>query len=178
MSPGPDRRPSSSLLAEIGVSVALAFVLAFFRLANLPAGGQVSLEMLPLLVLARRRGARAGAAAGALFGLAHIWQEPFLYHPFQVVLDYPLAFAAAGLAGLFPRGQGGDVAAALVAGAARYLCHVLSGVLFLDLFIPVATPPNRLLYSLGYNATYMVPSTLACALLLPAITRAMDRMGR
>lgn len=137
------------VMVEIALTVALCAVLHFFRLWQMPAGGSVSLEMLPLLVLGLRRGPGAGLVAGVLFGFVDFMIEPFFVHWIQLFLDYPLAFGAVGgLAGLWrplwrrrsaPSGSAGGGYAAiswigplavLTASLGRYLAHFVSGVVF------------------------------------------------
>ena len=88
-------------LAEIGVAIALAAVLGQVRLFVMPQGGSVSLEMLPIIFIAVRRGVVPGLVAGVLYGLLQlVLPGAFIYHPAQVALDYPLAFGALAVAGL------------------------------------------------------------------------------
>ncbi|MBI3925581.1 MAG: energy-coupled thiamine transporter ThiT [Armatimonadetes bacterium] len=157
-------------VAQGGIAVALAFVLSYFMLRIGFAGGGISFQMVPLLVLARIQGTGLAIGCGVVFGLLHLTQDFVVVHPLQMLLDYPLAFGALGLAGLLPRGRLGDVAGTILGCLVRYACHVLSGVIFIREFNP-QLPGDPWLYSLGYNATYMVPSTVACLLLVPLIVR-------
>lgn len=136
----------------------------------MPNGGQVSLDMVPLLLLARLRGAAVGLLAGVAFGLLHLVQEPVMLHPVQVLLDYPLAFGALGLAGLPARGPAGDLLGVLLGVTARFAFHVASGVLFAHLFLPPDTV-SPLQVSLAYNATYLVPSAAVALFLVPLLRR-------
>ena len=87
-------------LAEIGVAVALAAVLGQLRLFMMPQGGSVSLEALPIIFVAVRRGVVPGATAGLLYGLLQlVLPGAFVFQPLQAALDYPLAFMALGAAG-------------------------------------------------------------------------------
>jgi thiamine transporter len=66
------------------------------------AGGSISLTMLPIAVLALRRGALAGAVGGTVFGLLDLLMEPFILFPAQVALDYPVPYLLFGTGvGLF-----------------------------------------------------------------------------
>lgn len=98
----------TQLLAEIIVFVALSGVLYSLRPLSLPYGGSITLgSMVPVMWLSLRRGGRIGVFAGAVFGLLALPIDVLLLpyspiaNPFQVVLDYPLAFAMLGLVGLF-----------------------------------------------------------------------------
>ena len=62
-------------------------------------------------------------------------QDPFIIHPAQFLLDYPIAFAMMGFAGsltgfkvLDKRPQIKFCVSAIIGGTLRYICHVLSGV--------------------------------------------------
>ena len=158
-------------LTEIGMCVALAFALSFISIFQLPFGGKISLEMVPIFVMARFRGVRAGCATGFLFGLLDLLREPHVVHPAQFILDYPLPFAALGLAGLFPAGAVWDAVSMLAAGAVRFGCHFLSGVIFFRAYAPPREAVWK--YSLVYNASYMIPSLIVTMLLVPPIVKAL-----
>ena len=88
------RSERTQLLVEIALTVALSAVLSMLAV-RLPinfAGGTISLSMVPILVLALRRGLLPGLIAGALFGCVDYLIEPFFVAPVQVLLDYPVAF--------------------------------------------------------------------------------------
>ncbi|MCX8007578.1 MAG: energy-coupled thiamine transporter ThiT [Coriobacteriia bacterium] len=169
------------ILVEIALVVALAAVLNAIKLWRMPQGGTFSLGMLPLFVLAIRRGPVVGIAAGALYGVVDFFVDPYPpVHWIQYALDYPVAYAGVGLAGLFSKHVRGAassrrrwavlVTAAVATGAvARYAAHVLSGVVF---FSEYAGETPALLYSLGYNL-YVPVSAAACLaaalLVLPAL---------
>ncbi len=163
-------------VAEIGVTVALSVVLGFWSFSPVPQGGQVSLDLVPLLLLARLRGLAPGMLAGATYGVLHALQEPILVHPIQALLDYPVAFGLLGLAGGLPPGPRWDIPGVLLGVAGRLTAHVLSGILFLHLFLPLdRLPGNPLAYALGYNATFLLPAALLASLLVPLLARAWRR---
>ncbi len=164
-------------LTEGAVAAALSLVLSNLKLFALPQGGSVTLEMAPLLAFALLRGPRAGIAAGTLSGLLQLFFGGYVVHPLQALLDYPVAFGAVGLAGLF-RGDGlpRQIAGLLLGGGTRLLCHVLSGVVFFASFAPQGT--NVWLYSLSYNGTFLAPSLiLSGAAAIPLARRLAGRAG-
>lgn len=177
-----------SIVVEVGLSVALAAVLSLLKI-TLPwnfAGGSVSLAMLPIFVLAVRRGVGPGVVGGMLFGGVDYMLEPWFVHPVQVVLDYPVAFGLCGLAGLLRpavRRSGWTGAraalmtamAAVVGGIGRLGASFLSGVVF---FGQNAGPGQPVwLYSLVYNGSYLLPSIVSCAvaaaIVVPALGKAV-----
>lgn len=178
------------LIVEIALCVALAAVLNLpglqFRLPINIAGGTVSLNMLPIFVLALRRGAGAGIVAGALYGFVDLLIDPFVVHPVQLLLDYPIAYGLVGLAGLgsaawheqVARGRmaGGSVVALpflLLGATGRFAAHWLSGIIFFGANAPEGQPVW--LYSLVYNASYLVPSLLLAAMATLAVLPALER---
>ena len=180
------------IIVEIALTVAMAAVLnlPWFRI-RLPiniAGGTISLNMLPLFVLALRRGLVPGLVAGALYGMVDLLFDPFVVHPIQFLLDYPVAYALCGLAGLgsgpWHRAMERETLAHaewvavpyLVLGAAgRLAAHWLSGLVFFAQNAPAGQP--IWLYSLLYNASYVLPSLVMCVLgtlaVLPVLERAV-----
>ena len=161
-------------LAEIGVAVALAAVLGQLRLFVMPQGGSVSLEMLPIIFIAVRRGVVPGATAGLLYGLLQLGLPgAFVYQPVQAALDYPLAFMALGVAGFITvRGWRTLALAVILALAARFCFHFLSGLIFFASYAPKWE--NAWLYSATYNLLYLVPEGIITTLLLWPLLKAYD----
>lgn len=172
-------------VAEIGVAVALAAALSWIAQAfplRMPQGGSFGLEMLPILFIALRRGVVPGMVAGALFGLLQLTGAagvPYIFHPLQALLDYPLAFAALGLAGLVPSGSASGargvvrLAAAVALGAgARLAFHFLSGLIFFAEYAPAWEAPW--LYAITYNLLYLLPSAVVSTIVLWPLLRAYD----
>ena len=142
-------------LVEGALCVALSVVLSYFKIFKMPQGGSITLEMAPLLFFAYRHGFKWGVGVGALSGLFQLIFGGYIVHPFQAVLDYPLAFAGMGFLGLFQRRP---ILGIFIAGLSRLLCHVLSGVVFFSSYVPKGQ--NVWLYSILYNAGFMVPSLI------------------
>ena len=162
-------------LVESALMIALATVLSVFKLVEMPYGGSVTLaSMLPILILSYRHGAPAGLAGGAVYaviqqllGLKYLsyfttWQSVVAL----ILLDYALAFTLVGLGGVWRRvvkRQGVALLfGAVTVGVLRYICHVIAGA---TVWVGLSIPDSlALIYSLGYNATYMIPETLVLAL--------------
>jgi thiamine transporter len=149
------------VLVEGALMVAVAFVLSFVKIYDLPQGGSVTLgSMVPILLFAARRGAGPGIMVGAVYGMLQFIIEPVFVHPAQLVFDYPLAFGALGLAGLF----GENVLKGAFAGVfGRFVSHFISGVIF---FAQYAGEQNVYLYSAAYQAGYLVPEFIISVLVL------------
>jgi thiamine transporter len=160
------------VLTEAALAIALAFVLGLIRVFKMPYGGSVSLEMMPLILLALRQGPWVGVVSGTAYGLLNLAVDPFVLHPVQVLFDYPLAFGVLGLAGFFPPTVRGAILGTVVAVAARFLCHFVSGVAFFTSTFPEGW--NPLLYSAVYNAAYLVPSLAVALVVVVVLLRALE----
>ncbi len=162
------------VLTEAALAIALAFVLGFVKVLDLPFGGSISLEMVPLILFALRQGVVPGVLAGTVYGFLNLMVDPFIVHPVQVLLDYPVAFGVLGLAGLFRPTTVGTILGTLAATAARFVAHFVSGVVFFATFAPEGWNPA--VYSAAYNAIYLVPSLIIAVvgvrLLLAALAQA------
>lgn len=158
-------------LVEAALLVALATVLSLFKLIDLPYGGSVTLaSMLPVVLLSYRHGVLWGLGGGAVFALLQqllglnnltyftTWQSVVAV----IALDYFAAFTLIGLGGIYHRAVKKQ-STAIALGAAtvcvlRYACHVVAGAtVWAGLSIPDAA---ALIYSIGYNATYMLPEAI------------------
>ena len=141
------------VLTEAALAIALAFVLGLITLFRMPLGGSISLEMVPLILLAVRQGWKVGMLAGATYGLLNLAISPIILHPIQVLFDYPLPFAALGLAGLFSPTVRGAIVGTIIAVLARFAAHFISGVAFFASYAPEGWNPY--VYSVAYNAAYL-----------------------
>ncbi|ALS74670.1 energy-coupled thiamine transporter ThiT [Planococcus rifietoensis] len=167
------------LMVEIAIFAALGFVLDFIAF-RMPQGGSVSLVMIPIVLMAFRRGIGAGVITGLLVGLLQIVTGfisvaplSFGFVVMQVILDYLLAYGVVGLAGMM-RGRyleavrarkTGKVIAMVALGVLigsflRYVIHVITGILFFGMF----AEGNVFVYSAVYNATYMIPVAIVAAI--------------
>lgn len=163
------------MLSTGALCIALAFVLSCLTLYRMPNGGSVTpASMLPIFVFSWIYGPIPGVAAGMLDGLMQLVQGAYVIHPLQFLLDYILPFAILGLAGLFKKDRQLPLGI-LVGSAARFVIHVLSGVLYFASAAPAGQSP--LLYSLGYNASYLVPELVIC-LAIVAIPRMRQSLLR
>jgi thiamine transporter len=143
------------------VALAGALSLISHSFFSLPQGGSINLGMVPILWLAFRRGPIIGIFGGTVFGLVDLAIEPFIVHPIQFILDYPLAFAVLGLAGFFKKLP---VIGVIVGVSARFVSHFVSGIVYFADYAPEGMSP--VVYSAIYNGTYLVPSMIVCAVII------------
>ena len=173
---------STHQLVEVSLLVALALVLdltaKFYFGWFWIYGGSVSLSIVPLAILAYRYGLKTGIIGGVALGLLKLMVNPYILHPVQVLFDYPLPFAALGLAGYWAKQvnslQGKKqgyyiLLSTFVASMVRYVCHVFSGYVFFGAYAPEGM--NPLIYSLVYNLGYVGASWILSAWILIIIYR-------
>ena len=88
-------------MAEMGMLIGMAFILNLFKLFTIGAdGGSVNLQMIPLFILALRRGPVKGfVACGIVYGLLTCLTDGygFATYPF----DYLIGFGSTALIGFF-----------------------------------------------------------------------------
>ncbi|NPV70111.1 MAG: energy-coupled thiamine transporter ThiT [Firmicutes bacterium] len=158
----PVKRVNTRVLVEAGVMIALASVLSMIKVYHAPQGGSVTAgSMVPVLVLALRWGPRAGILTGIAYGFVQQLIEPFVVHPVQAILDYPVAFGVLGLTGFFRQSP---ALGCLVGILGRFVAHVVSGLVFFASYTPAGSIP--LVYSLVYNGSYLVPEVLISAVVI------------
>jgi len=132
------------------------------KIYSLPQGGSITLgSMIPLLLLAYRRGVGVGVYAGVVFGLVQMVIEGYIYYPLQIILDYPLAFGCLGLAGLFKKHP---MIGTVVSLTGRFLSHFISGVVFFAQYAPKEMGP--VLYSAVYNGSYILPEMVISCIVI------------
>lgn len=151
---GKGKRTDVRALTVSSLMVALATVLGFIKLFSMPQGGSVTLlSILPIAACGYLLGTRRGVMAGFCVGLINLIFGPYVIHPVQLLLDYPIAFGAVGLSGLMREKKNGLTTGYLLGVFARYICAVLSGVIFFGEYAPEGF--NAWTWSLWYNLTYL-----------------------
>ena len=141
-------------ITTTALMVALAMILDQIKLFSMPQGGSVTLfSILPIVVCGYLLGTRRGVMAGFCVGLINLIFGPYVIHPVQLLLDYPVAFGALGLSGLTANMKNGLTKGYIVGIIGRYICAVLSGVIFFGEYAPEGF--NAWTWSLWYNLTYL-----------------------
>lgn len=165
--------------------VALSTVLSLIKLIDMPYGGSVTVaSMLPIVIAVYRHGALWGLGAALsnsviqlLLGLNNLsyfttWQSVVAI----ILLDYIVAFGVFAIAGIFKKIEKRQNYAVfygvILASVLRYACHVISGAtVWAGLSIPTEA---ALIYSVSYNATYMLPETIILAAVAAYLTSVVD----
>lgn len=168
------KKMSAKQLTFCAVAMALALVTSFIKFASLPMGGSITLfSMFFICFIGYLYGPKIGIMTGVAYGILQLILGPYIYAPLQVLLDYPLAFGALGLAGFFSNKKYGLTTGVIVGVLGRYICHVISGYVFFASYAPEGM--NPMIYTLGYNATYILPELIATVIVvsLPPVAKAL-----
>ena len=158
-------------MIECSMMIALSTVFSLVKIVDMPYGGSVTIaSMLPIVIAAYRHGflwglgtALTNSVIQLLLGINNLsyfstWQSILAI----ILLDYVVAFGVFALSGLFRKVEKRQNLAflygILLASVLRYACHVISGA---TVWAGLSIPTNAaLIYSLSYNATYMIPETI------------------
>lgn len=130
-----DTQYNAKSLTYAAVCIALSFALSYIKFFQLPQHGSVTFaSLLPLALYSYMFGTKKGVIAGIIYGFLQFIQSPSFYEPMQALLDYPIAFAAIGVAGIARKFAflKGDVRLEFAVGTTiavllRYVSHVISG---------------------------------------------------
>lgn len=174
---GSGKKMKTQELLFCSVSIALAMVTSFIKFGSLPFGGSITFfSMMFICLIGYLYGLKTGLMTGIAYGLLQFVTGPYIYHPLQVLLDYPLAFGCLGLSGVFSKSKHGIIKGYALGVFGRYLCHVISGYVFFKSYAPDGMSP--LLYTLGYNATYIVPEAIVTIIILsvPVVAEGFNRV--
>lgn len=180
---------NSKSISYAAICIAMSFALSYLSPIHLPQGGSVTIaSLLPLMIYSYMFGVKKGIFAGMIYGVLQAVQDPWIVHPAQFLLDYPIAFAGIGVSGIFAKTKklerfpqiqialGGILASIL-----RYASHLLSGVFAFSeyAYTPEGLPMNPWLYSLSYNSFVFADIAIViAAAILVFSSRAIVKQAR
>ena len=146
-------------------AIAISIVCSMIKLFEMPMGGSVTLlSMLFVVLIAYWYGSYVGIMTAVAYGLVQFVMEPIFYTLPQMLLDYPLAFGALGLAGFFGKKKWGLQIGYLVGVAGRFVFSTLSGVIFFASYAPEGM--NPWVYSILYQGSYLLPEAIITLILI------------
>ena len=178
-------------LVESAIMIALATVLSYVKVWEMPMGGAITLcSMLPIILVSVKYGTKWGVGAAFVYSLIQTLQAIISGNVFPYcktldtiviceVFDYLIPFTFLGFAGILrnlrkPCRNFGIYLGIGLALLVRFLCHFVSGVVIWSQW---AEDMGPYLYSFLYNGTYLLPEliiTLAAAIFLlevPSISK-------
>lgn len=155
------------------VGLILDFLASYFGVAW-PNGGSIGIAIVPIIIMAYRRGLLSGLLTGFIIGLLQIlYAGSGFLNLFQAFFDYYGAYAAIGLAGLFyPLSKRRYKIVFLVVGIfigclVRFIFHTISGVTFWGADI---------WFSITYNGGYMLPSFILSTIIILIINATQPQL--
>lgn len=169
------KRMNTRMLVEAGVMIALAQVLSYVILFEMPQGGSVTAgSMVPIFIFALRWGTPRGLLAGMVYGiLQFILGEKYSFHIVSILFDYVIAFACLGLAGVLRhKGMVGVMAGVFMGVLGRLICHVISGVVVFPHYAPAGQSPW--VYSILYNGSYLLPELIISMVIVGLLYRSLE----
>lgn len=178
---------NTRILVEGAMLIALATILSYLKFYEMPMGGSITIEMLPLVIMGLRNGPKWGCFTGFVHGLLQMiigfsnvmYCATLIAQIGCILLDYLLAFTVLGLAAVFAKICGknykiGYVVGAIICGILRFVCSFLSGWLLWGSYAPDGMSP--IIYSLGYNASYMIPDIIILAVIVGILAAATPKL--
>lgn len=172
----------AALLARAALCIALSYIMGLIVIYRMPMGGSIKLiALLPIIVFSVAYGPLPGMLVGFVFGLLDLLIDPYVIHPIQLLVDYPMAYGAVALSCLgyaLPLPKLLRLPAAVLLGyMGKYIMAVLSGVVF---FAEYAGEQSALIYSLVYNITYVGIECALCMIvaMIPGVARLPELLKR
>ncbi len=165
-----------SVLVKTSILLAVAFVLNQVTLFRMPQGGSITaFSMFALFLVSYLFGPRQGILAGLAYGLIDLVINPYVIHPVQLFMDYPLGFGAIGIGGLLRNTNFGMIKGYCLGVLGRYLVVVISGIIFWGMY--AAEGFNAVSWSFFYNMTYILPEAVATVAILsiPKVRNIFDK---
>lgn len=164
-------------VAVSAVLVALSIILNQLVIFRMPQGGSITaFSMVPVALCAYFFGVRRGLLAGMCVGLIDLMFNPYVIHPVQLMLDYPMAFGALAFGGIFAARKNGLIKGYIFGLLCRYICAVMSGTIFFGAYAPEGF--SALTWSLWYNLTYLAVEGVISVVLLciPQVRNLFERL--
>jgi len=176
-----ERKITTKQMVFAAMAIALATVVAtVIKLPSLPNGGSVTLfSMLLVTLVGYWYGPGVGIVAATGFGILQFITGPYVVHPLQVVIDYPLAFGALGCSGFFANKKNGLLKGYVAGVFGRFFFASLSGVIFYTVYVESLSENIVAIWaSLVYNMSYILPEAIITIILIsiPAVKSALARM--
>ncbi len=154
-------------LCEGAVFVAMAQVLSYLKLFELPQGGSITLGMLPIFLYCVRWGFGPGMLASFVYSVLQLVLDTAFFVGWQSILgDYIVAFTVLGLAGLFHKQKYGLFYGTVLGCLARFTVAWIVGATLWAEYMPDSffgmTMTSPWFYSALYNGSYMLVDMILC----------------
>lgn len=179
-------------LCVSAILIAAATALSFVKIIKLPWGGSITLlSMLPIALISIIYGIKQGLFSSFVYACIQLvmgitmdgllgWGLSGGMLVACILLDYIVPFTIIGLSGIFKsKGNIGIMSGTVLAIALRYVSHVFSGIY---IFASVGkiwegfSTNNHVVYSLVYNACYMLPEMIFTTIGAFFVYKAVDKV--
>lgn len=151
-----------------GVCIALSMVLSYVAIYKFPQGGAVTAgSMVPIILYGLIFGWKDGILCAVAYGLLQLAVDAKIYHWASVFLDYIFAYGALGFAGFFKDKKYGYIKGTIAACFGRFFFSFISGWVLFGAWAPEGMNPA--VYSLEYNAGYMIPELIISLVIIIAL---------
>ena len=201
-----EKKFSIRVLAEVAIFAAIAFALDLIQSSLFGKvwvnGGSIGIAMVPIFVIAYRRGLLAGLLCGFIVSIVQMLGGVYVFQGktfdnkfmevmgpfFQISLDYILAYTVVGFAGLFygmyhnsnstSKKLLAIILGCLLGGTLKFLCHFMAGGFFwLDGYTKfMGLYSDSWLYSFVYNGTCVFPSTILSVVIMVIIAKFYEHL--
>ena len=182
------KNSKTMILVEGAMMIALATVLSYLKILEMPFGGSITLEMLPLVLMGLRRGPKWGCFVGFVHGLLQmilgfsnvLYCSTLIAQIGCILLDYLLAFSVLGLSLVFAKlfcknnKKAGYIVGTVCVCFLRFVCSFLSGWLLWGSYAPEGMSAPY--YSLVYNGAYMLPDTIIMAVVVAILAYTVPKL--
>ena len=170
---------STKQLVFCSIAMALALITSYIELYSFIFGGSITLfSMAFICIIGYLYGARISIPVAIAYGLLQFLIKPYIVHPSQILLDYPLAFGALGLSGLFYKSKHGLLKGYFVGIIGRWVFSSISGYIFYSEWAWDGW--NPLAYTLVYNGAYIFAEAAITMILLvmPVVFEAITQVKK
>ena len=180
------------VLAEIAIFAAIGFALdtlqGGYSRGLFTAGGSIGIAMLPVMIIAYRRGLIPGILCGLILSIIQMLTGPYFKSVWTIMFDYVLAYTVVGFTGVFAKSFINAnserkrilflILGAVVGGGLKFVSQFISGLFWLsdgsDSFLGIAN--NTWVYSLVYNMAYCLPNIILCGIFLILVYKTIPNL--
>ena len=173
-------------ICECAIFIALAVVLSILPEIPIGAtGGSIGFGMIPLFIICYRHGVKYSFLSCLAFSIVYVIVGGKMgYGLPSVLLDYVLAYTAVGVAGFFAGKPKCIELSVLLGCVARFVFAFISGVTLYAISTSTTidiidfTTSNAVIYSLVYNAVYMLPNTVIAIVVMSLLRFPLEKMKK
>ena len=169
------------MLTEGALVATMALVLSYVDIPiGLQYGGSIDFVMVPIIIYSVRWGVGCGFISGLCFGTLKFFLSGGVAVNWQsMLLDYSLAYMMVGLAGAIKNRPSLVWLSSLIGCGGRFIIHFISGVTIYASYMPTyfmgMKMPNVVIYSIIYNISYMLPSSVIAVLCCVLLSKSLKK---